>query len=76
METIKMTLAMVETSHQKGELQITMAGGEEIIKIKEVMKINKTSPYYTLCKMSNHNTNDCRYKCKKCTWHTHQIQDC
>ena len=26
--------------------------------------------------MSNHNTNDCRYKCKKCTWHTHHIRDC
>jgi len=39
METIKMKLAMVETSHPKGEHQITMVGGEEIIKIKEVMKI-------------------------------------
>jgi len=38
---------------------------------------NKNSdPYYRLCKMRNHNTNDCRYKCKKCTWHTHHIQDC
>ena len=26
--------------------------------------------------MSNHNTNDCRYKHKKYTWHTHHIRDC
>ena len=34
-----MKSAMVETSYPKGEHQITMAGGEEIIKIKEVVKI-------------------------------------
>ena len=36
----------------------------------------KSSQYCRLCKMSNHNTNECRYKCKKCTWHTHHIRDC
>jgi len=39
MEIVKMKLAMVETSHAKREHQITMVGGEEIIKIKEVVKI-------------------------------------
>ena len=33
-------------------------------------------PYCRLCKMNNHNTNDCRYRCRRCTWHTYHIRDC
>lgn len=36
----------------------------------------KSSPYCRLCRMNNHDTNDCRCKCRSRTWHTHHIRDC
>ena len=39
-------------------------------------KNEKSSPDCRLCKISNHNTNDSQYRCKKCIWHTHHIRGC
>ena len=43
MEAIKIKLAMVETSYQKGNRQVTVTRGEEIRKLKEVTKIKTWS---------------------------------
>ncbi|KAK9697824.1 hypothetical protein RND81_08G063500 [Saponaria officinalis] len=37
---------------------------------------NQSGPYCNLCKKIGHNTNDCRYKCKRCQRHTHFEKDC
>ena len=48
-----------ETSYNHGR-------GKEILKIKGSRVNNQNGPYCKLCKITNHNTNDCCYKCKRC----------
>ena len=69
----KIKMATVETSLRKRGHQTTVVGGE---KIKRAVQMIKPAHIADYAKKNNHNTKDCRFKCKKCTWHTHHFKDC
>ena len=66
---------MVMAKIMKEEKHHIMVVGEEIKKIKGGRVNKQTRPYCKLCKKTNHNTNNCRYKCKRCKKHTYLEKD-